>query len=124
MLILIIFHCTVLFTDSTASKVTIADFNSINYPSPLFPHDFRLRRILRCPNFLNFILCFANLCLYCCCLYIFSESTASNVMVTKFNNELLSSMNLLKTSQDAISSKVDGALKRVSHNEEKGIFAT
>jgi len=45
-------------------------------------------------------------------------------MVAKFNNELLSSMNLLKTSQDAISSKVDGALKRVSHNEEKGIFAT
>jgi hypothetical protein len=41
-------------------------------------------------------------------------------MVAKFNNEL----RLLKSSQDAISSKVEGALERISDNEEKGTIPT
>ena len=45
-------------------------------------------------------------------------------MVAEFNNELLSSLRLLKNSQDAISSKIDGALERISDNEEKGIIPT
>jgi len=45
-------------------------------------------------------------------------------MVAKFNNELMSSLSLRKSSQDAISSKVEGALKRISDNEEKGIIPT
>jgi len=42
-------------------------------------------------------------------------------MVAKYNNELLSSLRRLKSSQEAISSKVEGALKRISDNEEKGM---
>jgi len=45
-------------------------------------------------------------------------------MVAKFNNELLSSLRLLKNSQNATSSKVEGALERISDNEEKGIIPT
>jgi len=43
-------------------------------------------------------------------------------MVAKYNNELLSSLRRLKSSQEAISSKVEGALKRISDNEEKGMI--
>ena len=65
-----------------------------------------------------------SLWLHCGCLYIISDTTASKVMVAKLNNELLSTLSLLNSSQDAISSEVEGALKRISDNEEKGIILT
>jgi len=46
----------------------------------------------------------------------------SKGMLDKFNNELLSSLRLLNSSQDAISSKLEGALKRISNNEANGII--
>lgn len=121
LIIMIIRRWPVLFTDSTVSKVTIAGFKSIP-PIHTHPNTSVCEGYCIIPTFW-YLLCALPLCLYYCCFYIFSDTTSSNVMVAKFN-ELLSSMNLLKTNQDAISSKVDGVLKRVSHNEEKGIFET
>jgi len=45
-------------------------------------------------------------------------------MIAKFNNELLSNMELLKINLDSFSSSIKGALKRISDDEKKGIFAT
>lgn len=77
MFILIIHRCLVLLTDSTQkSPLLISKVNY--YPPPTHTHThihtyFRFWRILYCPNFLIFIMCFAFVYILLLSLYIFRE---------------------------------------------------